>query len=180
VEKDGTYSIDYLPVEREMILWAFQDGNGNGRFERGREYGALYPDTLRPTASRPRWDEVDLYIVDPNEPAQVRGTVRNATGLDTFAVGVALFAPGDTLRGSYFTLCSSRGSFAFPKVHAGTYALKAFLEIRPDSLCGTYPCFDDTTRLCVEPCLQLPDSLRLEPGDERDVGELVLERREER
>lgn len=174
VSEDGAYALEYLPMGKRMILWAFQDGNGNHRYEEGREHSTLYPDTVTLSPGRPVWEEVDLYIVDPNEPGTVRGVVRNDTGIEGFPLAAALFAAGDSVRARYYTVCKDKGSFAITGVKRGTYVLRAFVDVAIDSTCGEYPCFADTSRLCPEPCFAYPDSIRIEPGALVEVGELVL------
>jgi hypothetical protein len=114
-------------------------------------------------------------IVDPNEPGEVSGVVANLTSLDTVAVSVGLFAANDTIPPAYYTRCDTLGSYSFSNVLAGAYALKAFVDLLPDSLCGVYPCPQDSSMDCMEPCTQYPDSLRIEPGMKVKLEDLVLE-----
>jgi hypothetical protein len=48
------------------------------------------------------------------------------------------------------------------------------MDFRPDSVCGTYACRDDSTRTCIEPCAQYPDTLKINPGARVEAGELTI------
>ena len=103
----------------------------------------------------------------------------NRTGIDTIAVSVGLYA--DTVAAPvYLVTCDTTGAYTFGSVMMGNYALRAFIDVDADSLCGWYTCFDDTTQLCAEPCAVFPDSLTIEPGDELELDPVVLEPAEER
>ncbi|MFQ5510351.1 MAG: Ig-like domain-containing protein [Candidatus Krumholzibacteriia bacterium] len=171
---DGTFRFDYLPTSGEaFLLWAFQDQNGNLDYNRERE-AAAPGDTLSLSPEVPQREGISFYVVDPTEPASVTGTVDNRTGVDSVPVVVTMHERSDSLPPAYYVRCSADGSFDL-EVLAGTYVLWSFLDFRDDSLCGTYPCADDSSRACREPCVMYPDTLRIEPGDKVRVGELLLE-----
>ncbi len=175
-DANGRYEFLFLPTDNvEFLIWAYQDESKNSRFDRPKEVGELYPDTLRLTPDMPILAGKDLMIVDPSEPGEVSGAVNNLTEFDTVAVSVALYAANDTTPPAYYSRCDLKGAYAFTSVKGGVYALKAFVDLAVDSLCGDYPCPQDTTLNCAEPCVQYPDSVRVEPGMKLKMDDLVLE-----
>ncbi len=174
-DESGNYTLRYLPSEdNRYIVWAFQDANGNGLYQTGDEYAALAADTVVLTPNAPFAAGVDIFVVDPTEAATLAGVVVNRTGIDTIGVSVGLYA--DTVETpQYLVSCDTTGAYSFGSVKMGSYILRAFIDVAADSVCGWYVCFDDTTRLCAEPCAVLPDTLTIEPGDELELDPVVLE-----
>jgi hypothetical protein len=175
-DDNGDYELGYLPNRGNgFIVWAFEDANKNGVFAPNSEAATTLADTvvLRPEA--PIAIGLDIYIVDPKEPAALAGVVVNRSALDTLVVSVALFADSIEARPSYLVTCDSAGAYEFARVMTGRYLLRAFVDVVPDSLCGWYPCFDDTTVSCAEPCVQYPDTLLVEPGSDVKLDTLTIE-----
>jgi len=174
-DKDGVYTFGYLNAGGSRVLvWAFEDDNGNGVFDPDRENSAAAGDTILLTASEPVRRSADIAIIDPNEPAVVKGRVSNESGIDTMLVSVGFFAGADSLPAVYYTRCDSTGLFEMRKVLMGTYAISAFIDLRPDSICGFYPCGADSSSLCAEPCVTRADSITVAPGDELTLPVIVL------
>jgi hypothetical protein len=176
---DGGYRLRYLPGnDARFVVMAFVDANGNGSFERASESFLVRADTVVLTPAVPVATNVNMDIVDPKEPGVVRGNVVNETGIENVPVSVALFEGADTTRARHFGVCDDVGSFELGNVLRGSYLLRAFLDLRADSVCGDYPCPDATQALCLEPCVALADTVRVEPGQTVQVGTLVLRRRQ--
>lgn len=174
--EDGAYELTYLPCRSiPFLVWAFEDANGNGVFEAESEAAADLPDTLRLERDRPRLELQDVYIVDPKEPAVVAGRVLNETPYDSILVTVTLDEAGDSLPPTYCVQADSKGRFSFGKVLKGLYALHAFIDVEKDSLCGTYPCAEDSTARCPEFCVTYPESLLVAPGDNIQLKDIRLE-----
>jgi len=174
-DKDGVYTLGYLsPGGSRVIVWAFEDVNGNGVYDPGGDHSASAGDTIVLTTDMPVRRGVDIAIIDPNEPAVVKGRVSNESGIDTMLVSVGLFAGADSLPAAYYVRCDSTGQFELGQVRMGTYALSAFIDMLPDSICGFYPCGPDSSSLCVEPCVTRPDSITVAPGDELTLPVVVL------
>jgi hypothetical protein len=174
-DEAGKYKLRYLPNrDSRFIVWAFEDKNGNGVFEPENEYGATFADTVDLRPAEPFASGVNISIVDPTEPALVAGVVVNRSGIDTLAVTVTL-TPDTAQTPSYVALCDTAGVFAFKSVKMGAYIVRAMVEVVPDSVCSWYPCFDDTTMMCAEPCAVMPDTLTVEPGDEVQIDSLYLD-----
>jgi hypothetical protein len=177
--KDGTYQLRYLPAnDARFVLMAFIDVNGNGALDSPGEPALEYPDTVFLTAALPVVKGVDFKVIDPKEPAVVSGKVSNETEIDSVKASVLLVAVSDSTRAAMYTLCKETGDFEFPRVVAGSYVIRAFLDMRPDSVCGTWDCPDTTLAPCLEPCMEAPDTLRVEPGATVKVPPLVLRRKE--
>ena len=66
------------------------------------------------------------------------------------------------------------GAFTLSRVPPGAYVFSAFIDVKPDTLCGTYFVKGDTTRAIAEPCFTLPDTLRLKPGETRKLDPFTL------
>lgn len=176
---DGSYRLRWLPDnDARFLLLAFIDANGNGALDAPAEPSAVHADTVLLTAAVPVVRGVDFKIIDPNEPAVVSGTVENETGIDSLRVSVLLVAVADSTRAPLYGLCDEAGAFGFSRVAGGTYVLRAFLDIAADSTCASYPCPDSTATACLEPCVEAPDTLRVEPGATVKVPPLILPRKE--
>jgi hypothetical protein len=175
-KEDGTYEFGYLPArEVPFVLFAFHDANGNTVFDRDNEVGETLPDTLVLAGARPRLVLQDIYIVDPKEPASITGFVVNATKYDSVPVTITLHEAADTVPPTYITRADDKGDYTFRSVLKGVYALYAFLDLKRDSVCGSYPCPEDSTTECREFCVSYPESVRVSPGDEIRLMNLRLE-----
>jgi hypothetical protein len=170
--RDGTFSLRYLPSnDARFVVMAYIDQNGNATFEKTEPY-AVVPDTIVLAPMVPNVSDVRIAVIDPNEPALVKGIVVNETGIDSLLATVALYTTRDSTDVQYFVRCDSSGTFEFARVKPGGYRMWTFLDIKADSVRGDYDCGAATP--CREPWATLPDSLLVEPGATVDVGKLVL------
>ena len=173
---DGAYTLKYLPQRGvPFLLWAFQDDDGNSVFDREREAAALLADTLSLGERVSALENVDVWIVDPREPGLVAGRVLNETGADSVPVTVTLAEERDTIPPTYWVRADAGGRYKFENVLKGRYVLHAFLDMKRDSLCGSYPCPGDSGAVCAEACASYPDSVAVAPGDEVRLKDLRLE-----
>ncbi|UCG51416.1 MAG: Ig-like domain-containing protein [Candidatus Latescibacterota bacterium] len=173
---DGTYELTYLPTNgRRFLIWTFHDDNGNAFFESDREAGGALPDTVVLSDELSRLENQDIWIIDPREPAVITGRIENKTGNDSFLVTVTLHAVTDTVPPTYYVRCDPNGRYELDEVLKGTYTMFAFLDLSPDSVCGSYPCPEDSTLECVEPCVAYPDTLVIGPGDRVSLDVLTLD-----
>jgi hypothetical protein len=177
VGREGEFAFNYLPTDdRDFIIWTFEDTDANGAYVTDTDVAVGMPDTVPLGPSNPRVDDLTIFIVDPKEPGKVSGKIINSTGVDTLPVMVTMHELTDTMPPTYVSVAAPDGEFVFPSVLQGRYTLQAFMDFRADSLCGLYPCVGDSTRQCVEPCAQYPDTVTMRPGDERALASpLVLE-----
>jgi hypothetical protein len=175
-DEEGNYELKYLSnTDVSYIVWAFEDKNNNLTFAPNNETGMALEDTVVLTPASPFAISVDIFIVDPDEPVTVTGVVVNASGLDTFEVAVALYADSLGAPPVYMVTCDTTGVYTLKNVHAGLYLLRAFVDMKADSICGEYPCLDDSSLVCIEPCIEYPDSLVFEPGAEIVLDTLRLQ-----
>jgi hypothetical protein len=175
-DDEGNYEIRYLSnSDVSYLVWAFEDKNNNRTFAPGDEAGLALEDTITLTPSTPFASGMDIWIVDPDEPASIAGVIADASAMDSFLVSVALFADSLGGRAAYLVSCDSTGGYAMNDVRGGTYLLQAFVDVVTDSVCGEFPCLDDTTMICSEPCALYPDTLFVEPGTEVVLDTLRLE-----
>jgi hypothetical protein len=164
-DDEGNYELKYLSTTHvSYVVWAFEDKNNNLTFAPGNESGTALEDTVVLTPESPHAGGLDIFIVDPDEPLTVAGVVINDSGLDTFEVSVALYADSLGAPPAYMVTCDTTGAYTLENVHAGLYLLRAFIDMNADSICGEYRCLDDSSLVCVEPCIQYPDSVVFEPG----------------
>ena len=174
-DERGAYALRWLPADGgRWLVWAFVDRNGDGRVG-DREPGGFAADTVMLDARRPVARGVDVDIVDPSQPGVVLGRVVDRTGIDTLRATVTLTRAGQG-RPAWLRRVGPDGRYAFARVTPGTYALAAFFDLAPDSVCGRWPCPQDTALGCPEPCASPPDSVRVAPGDTVRAAPLVLQR----
>lgn len=178
--RDGRYSLRNLPSnDARFVVMGFVDSNGNGGFERDTEPFTVLADTVVLVAANPVVSGLEIAIVDPNEPALVRGKVTNETGIDSVVTRVGLYAIADSARAFLLATCDTAGDFTFKQVRPGEYVVRAFADVKPDSVWATYPCPDDSVSGCPEPGVRLPGTLVVKPAATVQVPALVVRRREE-
>ena len=169
----GFYSFRGLPTNgARFLLRAFTDSDGDGHFSEAKEFAAVYPDTLILRRDAPRIEDVRVKIINPNEPGSIAGLVVNET---RFAkrptIRLEPLAAGERPR---VAIADSTGSYLVSPVRPGAYRLSAFIDVKPDTLCGTYVEGADTTKTLPEPCVMLPDTIVVKPGEAKVVGSLTL------
>jgi len=171
--RDGKFSFRALPTDESMfLLRAFSDQDGDGRYSEGKEFFALWPDTIALTAFRSRIEEIRINIIDPNEPGSIEGTVVNETG--TAGAATIRLAPAKPEARPIVSRADSLGAYLIGKVPPGSYLVSAFIDLGPDSICGTYHPAGDTTTALPEPCAELPDTLQVKPGERRKLDPIRL------
>jgi hypothetical protein len=162
-----------LPADdSKWLLRVFKDLDGDAIYSEGKEFAVLYPDTIVLRPFRESVADIRLTIIDPHEPASLSGSIANETGfpiaptvrLQPIARGaMAIAARSD-----------STGAYALRKVPPGDYIFSAFIDIKADTLCGAYSDPHDSTRTLSEPCISLPDTIKLKPGEEKKLEALTL------
>jgi hypothetical protein len=177
--RDGSFAFRALPADSaRFLLWAFSDKNRDGAFAEEKEFFLLYPDTVLLTSKRRSAREIYINVIDPNEPGSITGRVIDETGLAILpTVRFSPLLPGEP---PLFARADSTGHFIASKVPPGRYVVSVFVDVVPDSLCGSYPAPEDSTVTLKEPCIILPDTLNVEPGGEIGMGIMKLEREESR
>lgn len=176
---DGGYIFKAIPSDSsKFILFAFIDKNRNGNFEKDKEFSASFKDTIILTQNSRSYHGADIYIIDPNEPGKVIGSVINKTPIE-LTPSVILF-PVMPKEKPLYTTVGEGGIFRFEKVKPGAYILTALLDIEADSLCGKYRNPADTSQVLEEPCVSLPDTLIVNPGETKEIEQPLILNSEER
>jgi len=172
---DGSFVFKALPTDSvRFLLFAFTDKNGNGRYDSGKEFSSSFKDTIILTYNSPDYTGADIYIIDPNEPAELKGRVINQTGFDVYPLVILMpVLPGEKAMYKYV---QKSGEFAFEKVKPGSYILEALIDVEGDSVCGTFRNPSDTTVVEKEPCVVLPDTIRLSPGEKVELKGIILKK----
>lgn len=171
--EDGGFTFNALPTDSTpFILWAFSDENEDGLYSEQREFHLLYPDTIRLTPSRNSVINLFINIIDPHEPAVVRGSIIDETGLG--GAPTVRFEPVMPGEPALVVRADSTGAFLVPRMPPGRYLVWAFVDLTPDSLCGDYTPVNDSTLTLREPCVILSDTLAVEPGGERTLEPVTL------
>jgi hypothetical protein len=91
---------------------------------------------------------------------------------------VAMYEIEDSTQAAYRAVCDSTGAYQVPSVKVGSYILKAFVDIKADSLPGLYACPADA-KGCPEPVARRPGTLRMTAAAEMTEPPIVIRRKEE-
>ncbi len=176
---DGRFSMHALPAGgNRFLLRGFIDKDGDGYFSEGKEFGLIYPDTIVLGRFAPFAEDINIMVIDPNEPGAVDGTVVNETALA--AAPTVRLSPVTAGEKALAARADTTGRFTIGRVPPGRYVVSAFIDMRADSLCGSYPDPADSTTTLEEPCVTLPDTLHLKPGEMRTLDPITITGREAR
>jgi hypothetical protein len=171
--KDGKFALRALPTnDSKFLLRAFSDRDGDARYSEGKEFATLWPDTITLAPLHERVEDIHITIIDPNEPGSVEGRVVNETHFKILPT--VRLAPAKRGAHAIAARADSTGAFTLSRVPPGAYIFSAFIDVKADTLCGTYFEKGDTTRAIAEPCLTLPDTLRLKPGETKKLDPVTL------
>ncbi|UCF03959.1 MAG: Ig-like domain-containing protein [bacterium] len=174
-ERDGSFRLRALPADSSRyLLWAFRDETGDGKYTSGKDFSLLFGDTLLLTTDKTTIDGLVINVIDPNEPGSVQGRVINESGIDELAmIRFDPLLPGEP---PLLAVADTTGHFKLIKVRPGGYLFSAFLDIAPDSVCGSYPDPLDSTATLQEPCFEMPDTLVIGPGESKTLEPVLLQR----
>ncbi|HVO77000.1 MAG TPA: carboxypeptidase-like regulatory domain-containing protein, partial [Candidatus Bathyarchaeia archaeon] len=162
-----------LPTDRSrFLLRAFIDRDGDARYSEANEFATQWPDTIALGPAREEIGNLSITIIDPNEPGSIEGRIVNGTGFKIMPT--VRLAPGKHGARAITARADSTGAFMLDHVPPGAYLLSAFIDVKADTLCGTYFAAGDTTHALPEPCVTLPDTLRLKPGEKRKLDPITL------
>lgn len=177
-ERDGTFSLRHLPSNgARFVLLAFLDQNNNSFYDLDNDPGVIYADTVTVLPGHPVVEDIELVLLDPKEPGGVKGTVSNQSGSDTARVMIAMYDRADSTRTSYRAVCDSTGAYEVKSVKPGEYMLRAFVDIKADSLPGSYPCATNP-KGCPEPWARRPGWLKVEAATTVTEPVLVIRKKE--
>jgi hypothetical protein len=170
---DGRFALRALPTDgSRFLLRAFIDADGDARYSEGKEFATLRPDTIVLDRLRTIRDEIRIVIIDPNEPGAIEGRIVNETSFR--AAATVRLAPA--ARGAKWIAAraDTAGAFILSPVPPGAYTVTAFIDVTPDTICGVYYEAADSTRALQEPCVSLPDTLRIKPGERRTLDPITI------
>jgi len=169
----GRFAFRGLPAgNAQYVLRAFTDRDGDGHYSPSKEFAALYPDTIVLTPAAPVRENVTVRVIDPNEPGSIAGRVVNETALGRPAtLRLEPFAKGVRVKTAE---ADTTGSFLLAPVQPGMYRLSAFIDMKPDTLCGSYVEAADTTKTLSEPCVTIADTLVVKPGEAKTIPAVTL------
>jgi len=88
-----------------------------------------------------------------------------------------MYDRADSTRASYRALCDSTGAYEVKSVKPGEYMLRAFVDIKADSLPGSYPCATNP-KGCVEPSVRRPGWLKVPAATTVTEPALVIRKKE--
>jgi Bacterial Ig-like domain len=160
-DRNGVYTLRHLPSKgARFVVMGFVDENNNGIYDPDGDPAQVYPDTVTILPQHPVVTDIDLAIVDPKEPGEVKGTVSNESGADSARVMIAIYDRSDTTRAVFRAVCDSTGAYEVKSIKPGAYILRAFVDIKRDSVPGTYPCATNP-KGCPEPAARRPGWLRV-------------------
>lgn len=167
----GEFKIPYLPTDgAAFLLFAFRDTRGDGQYNPEDDFAVLYPDTLRLSESLPVAALQRMTIIDPNEPGSLMGKISTELVLERDILLRLVPATEKPL----LVRTDSTLAYEFRAVPPGTYALWAFLDYQPDSICGLYTDPEDSSKVLEEPCQVFPDSITIFPGEKTELPEMIF------
>jgi len=173
-DRNGAYSLRHLPNNgARFLVMGFVDENSNGIYDLGSDPALVYPDTITMLPGRPVVNGIDMALLDPKEPGSLKGTVTNESGADSARVMIAIYDKADTTRATYRALCDSTGAYEVKSIKPGSYVLRAFVDIKRDSIPGTYPCAEKP-KGCPEPMARRPGWLRIKAATTAQEPPLVI------
>ncbi|MBN1163613.1 MAG: Ig-like domain-containing protein [Candidatus Krumholzibacteriota bacterium] len=175
--KNGDFTFRALPPDSaKFLLWAFSDKNGNGRYDAGKDFSLVFPDTILLTSNRYRIRDIEMNIIDPHEPGSLEGRVIDETGLGILPlVRLDNVIPAEK---PVLTRVDTLGYFKIPKLPPGKYAYAVFVDMKADSLPGEYTDPADSTVTLREPVWTAPDTLGVMPGEEKVLTPINLKKEE--
>ncbi len=172
-DETGDFSFRFLPTDSSGFrLWAFFDTNEDGEYSDSREFYLLYPDTIYLTRHESAYRDFTMNVIDPNEPGEAKGIIKNKTTLKRF-VTVKLKNVVDD-EPCYEAYTDSAGVYNIKRVLPGEYLFSAFIDMNADSLPGTYPDPEDSTLTREEPSVSLPDIISVAPAEIKIIPELEI------
>lgn len=176
--RDGTFTLKHLPSNNaRFVVMAFLDQNGNSTYDRDNDPAGVFPDTVVITAANPVIADMEIVLLDPRDPGGLKGTVDNQSGVDSARVMIAMYDAIDSTRVAYRAVCDSIGAYEVKTVRPGAYILRAFVDVRRDSLPGTYPCAEKP-KGCPEPNARRAGWVRIKAAATATEPVLIIRKEE--
>lgn len=149
---DGAFELIGLP-SGVYLLFAFKDKNSNRAYDEGVDFVSPAPSSVMITPEEPVFTDLEILLVDPNEPGGIDGIVEHCYP-DTIPIVVRAVSVKDSL-GSFNSVARADSSFSIAKLAAGQYRVDCFADLNSNHV------YDSATEpLCVETHL-----LQVMPGE---------------
>ncbi len=123
----GAFRVNGLHVPGRYRLWAFADLNHNHSFEPEHDLLVAADTTLVLTTGQPAVTGVELHVVNPRAPGQVKGTVLDSLADKRGIVRLLVTSASDSTRRLLYDIDAS-GAYDF-KWDPGTYRVRAFRDV---------------------------------------------------
>ncbi|MBU8921402.1 MAG: Ig-like domain-containing protein [Bacteroidales bacterium] len=174
----GNFIFRALPADSSGYrVWAFKDTDGDGKYSFGKEFAMEHPDTIILSPAHTSARNVDINVIDPDEPGSIEGVLNDSTGVEGIpSVRLKGVPP---LEDSYYAKVDTLGNYLIYKVKPGAYLFSAFIDVLADSLPGNYNAPDDSSRIILEPLILLPDTINVSPGEKKVISPVTIGRAEE-
>ena len=171
----GNFLFRALPADSSGYrVWAFKDTDGDGKFSFGKEFAMEYPDTLILSQAHTSARNIDINVIDPDEPGSIEGVLSDSTGVSGIpSVRLKGVPP---LESTYYAKADTLGNYLISRVKPGAYLFDAFIDVQADSLPGNYPAPDDSSRIILEPLISLPDTIHVSPGEKKVISPVTIEK----
>ena len=111
---NGSFELGALPTDgKEFRLWAFTDRNSDARYSSQDEFSTVLEDTFRLTPAMTSISNLEINIIDPNEPGNIEGRIIDLTGfgIPPSARFEPLFEDGKVQCGSCHYAHGSRATY---------------------------------------------------------------------
>ena len=123
---EGRFRITGLAVPGRYRLWAFADLNRNHSFEPDKDLLVPADTTIELSTGRPVASGVEVNVVNPRAPGEVKGTVLDSLGDTRGLLRLVVTSRSDTTRRLLYDLDPS-GAYVF-KWDPGTYTVRAIRD----------------------------------------------------
>jgi hypothetical protein len=124
--REGAFELIGLP-SGVYLLFAFKDKNSNRAYDEGLDFVSPAQSSVVITPEEPVFTDLEIPLVDPNEPGGIGGIVEHCYP-DTIRLVVRAFSVKDSL--SFFTtVARADSSFSIAKLAAGQYRVDCFADL---------------------------------------------------
>jgi hypothetical protein len=171
----GNFIFRAIPADSSGYrVWAFKDTDGDGKYSFGKEFAMEYPDTLILSQANTSARNIDINVIDPDEPGSIEGILSDST--EVAGIPSIRLTGVTPLDNSYYTKADTLGNYMIYKVKPGAYLFRAFVDVLADSMPGNYQAPDDSSKMLQEPVISLPDTIILYPGEKKVISPITIGR----
>jgi len=123
----GEFNLIGLP-SGTYLIFAFKDKDANRAYDPGNDFASPAPAAVHVTPEKPVIADVEIALVDPNEPGGVRGVVHHCFAPDSVVIAVTAASTVDSSV-SFSTSAGRDSSFAVGDMPPGRYVVTCFADI---------------------------------------------------